>query len=44
MFNSKDIIGYIGSTAVVPTDDGVYLVDWGTGKRTFVPNESEDTE
>ena len=42
MFHTKDVIGWIGSTAVVPTHDGVYLVEWSTGKRIFVPNESED--
>lgn len=44
MFTRKQIIGWIGNMAVIPVTDGVYLVDWGNGKRIFVPKESEDTE
>ena len=42
MFHTKDVIGWIGNMAVVPTHDGVYLVEWGTGKRIFVPKEDEE--
>ena len=41
MFHIKDVIGWIGNMAVVPTYDGVYLVDWSNGKRIFVPKEDE---
>lgn len=41
MFNSKDIIGYIGNMTVVTAKDGVYLVDWSNGKRIFVPRQTE---
>ncbi len=44
MFSIESVIGWIGNMAVVPMNDGVYLVDWGTGKRIFVPKERERTE
>ena len=45
MFSSKDVIGWIGNMAVVPTDGGVWLVDWGNSdKRIFVPKEREGGE
>lgn len=44
MFSIKDVIGWIGNMAVVPATDGVYLVDWGNGKRIFVPKTTEGEE
>lgn len=42
MFNSKDVIGWIGNMAVVKAVDGVWLVDWGnSSKRIFVPREAK---
>lgn len=43
MFNSKDVIGWIGNMAVVKAVDGVWLVDWGNANnRIFVPKEREE--
>ena len=40
MFNSKNVIGWIGNMAVVPASDGVWLVDWGNSdRRIFVPKK-----
>lgn len=44
MFNINSVVGWIGNVAVIHVKDGAYLVDWSTGKRMFVPKESEDTE
>jgi hypothetical protein len=41
MFNIKRVIGWIGNMAVVPTEGGVFLVEWATGKRIFVPKDTE---
>jgi hypothetical protein len=42
MFRSEDVIGWIGHWAVIPDRDGIYLVDWGTGKNIFVPEERRE--
>ena len=36
MFNIKNVIGWIGNAAVIPTKDGRWIVEWHTGKRMFV--------
>ena len=36
MFSIKDVIGWVGSVAVVKVKGGCWLVDWANGKRLFV--------
>lgn len=42
MFYAKDAIGWIGNWAVIPEQDGVYLVDWRTSNHIFVPKERSE--
>lgn len=42
MFRSENVSGWIGRWAVIPESDGVYLVDWRTGKNIFVPKERRE--
>lgn len=42
MFSSKDVTGWLGNMAVIPAEGGVWLVDWGTGRRIFVPKEMRE--
>ena len=39
MFNMKNAIGWIGNVAVFLSDNGRWLVDVTSGKKTFVKGE-----
>lgn len=45
MFPINNVIGWLGSLAIVKTSDGYWLVDWGNdSKRLFAHKDADNGE